>query len=122
MQPDERTDGWGVCHELAVAIHRATADWPPGEMYGLAAQARRAAVSAALNASDDPPIADPVHRYRQAGRALRSLHFLGYILILAYELGYLTAESRQALDRLRRRAEALIRSVTPAGMAPRLLQ
>ncbi len=64
MDPVDRSDGWGVCHELAVVVHRVTVEWPPAEMYGLAAQARRAAFAAAIHLVDDPSAADPPARRR----------------------------------------------------------
>lgn len=110
MQPEERSDAWGLCHELAVAVHRATRQWPAAEMYGLAGQARRAAVVAAMNVADDPPITNPIRHRRRTGRALEALHFLGYILALAHELAYLPLETWHEVDRIRRRAEALVRA------------
>jgi four helix bundle protein len=110
MHPEERSDLWGVCHELAVAVHRVTREWPAAEMYGLAGQARRAAVAAAINVADDPPLADAVRR-RRISRVRGALHFLGYVLVLAHELGYFPHDDWQVVDRLRRRAVAL----TPAA-------
>lgn len=111
MEPAERSDVWGVCHELAVEVYRVTAAWPPAEMYGLARQARRAAVAAALNAADDPPVTDPMRRRRRSRRAARALRYLGYVLMLACELGYLSGDARGRLDRLRRRSEELLSAI-----------
>jgi hypothetical protein len=46
----ERFKAWQQCHELAVAVYKATKSWPRSEMFGLSSQARRAAHSAAANA------------------------------------------------------------------------
>ena len=47
--PYRRFVAWQRCHELALAIYRATEHFPSAERFGLAAQARRAAFSAAAN-------------------------------------------------------------------------
>jgi four helix bundle protein len=123
MQPDERLDAWGVCHELAVAVHRATGAWPPAELQGLAAQARRAAFNAALYVADDPPVHDVERRRLRLGQALASLAQVGYALLLAHELGFLGVDEWQSLDRLRHRAEELTGALgSLAGAPPRLLR
>ena len=118
MRPDERLDAWGVCHELAVMVYRVTGAWPPAELYGLAAQARRAAFSATLYVVDDPPIQDVERRRYRLDRVLASLAHVGYALVLARELGYLPSEQWEALDRLRHRAEELIRALYARGHTP----
>lgn len=123
MRPDERSDAWGVCHELAVAVYRATGEWPPAEIYGLSAQARRKAVTAVVHVADDAVLGDPVDRHQRLRRALRALHFLGYILALAHELGYTSTDIWRSLERLRHRAEELIRGLlVPGNTPPRLLR
>ena len=123
MQPDDRLDAWGVCHELVVAVYRATGAWPLAELQGLAAQARRAAFNAALYVADDPPLYDLERRRLRLGQALASLVQVGYALLLAHELGVVGVDDWQSLDRLRHRAEELIRAlVSLAGAPPRLLR
>ena len=43
---------WQQAMDLAVAVYQATRDWPRDELYGLTAQARRAAVSVAANIAE----------------------------------------------------------------------
>src|SRR5256885_12471714 len=47
--PYEELHAWRECHELALAVYRATKDFPTEEQYGLTSQTRRAAFSAAVN-------------------------------------------------------------------------
>ncbi len=43
---------WNQAMDLAVAVYHLSRDWPRDELYGLTAQARRAAVSVAANISE----------------------------------------------------------------------
>jgi four helix bundle protein len=45
----EKLHAWKLCHEFALAVYRATEQWPRSERYGLTAQIRRAALSAPTN-------------------------------------------------------------------------
>ncbi|MGH7674226.1 MAG: four helix bundle protein [Gemmatimonadales bacterium] len=45
----EQLLAWKECHALALMVYRATEKFPSHERYGLTAQARRAAFSAAAN-------------------------------------------------------------------------
>ena len=110
MQPDERLDAWGACHELAVLVYRVTAGWPAAEVYGLASQARRAAFLAALYSADDPPVPDVERRRFRIERAVVALDQLRYALLLAHELGYLSVDERETVGRLAHRAEELVRA------------
>src|SRR5437879_12445333 len=47
--PYEKLHAWRECHELALAVYRATKCFPSEEQYGLTSQTRRAAFSAAVN-------------------------------------------------------------------------
>src|ERR1041385_2832973 len=49
MMPYERIKAWEKCHELLLALYQVSKQWPREETYGLIAQARRAAFSAAAN-------------------------------------------------------------------------
>jgi four helix bundle protein len=40
MKPYERLDAWNACHEVVLAIYRATKAFPKDEQYGLASQLR----------------------------------------------------------------------------------
>ncbi|PYO62354.1 MAG: hypothetical protein DMD70_05625 [Gemmatimonadetes bacterium] len=52
MMPYERFTAWKACHELALAVYRATRSFPKEELFGLTSQMRRAAFSAAANIAE----------------------------------------------------------------------
>lgn len=100
---------------LANKLYRTTKNWPKDEAFGLTNQARRAAVSIALN------IAEGSSRSKKDFR-----HFLGLsrgscyecvaILTIANEQNYLNKEEflnlYQELDLLTKKVNALRRAVT----------
>ena len=123
MQPDDRLDAWGLCHELAVRIYRVTAAWPANEVYGLAAQARRAMFAAVVYAANDPPVPDLTRRRYRIELALACIGRLRYALLLAHELGYMPTEDWEAVSRLAARAEESVRGeLARLATSPRLLR
>ena len=48
----ERFEAWRAARLLVAEVYRATAAWPASERFGLTAQARRAAVSVAVNIAE----------------------------------------------------------------------
>jgi four helix bundle protein len=83
---------WHKAHALTLAVYRATSDFPSGERFGLVAQIRRAAVSVPAN------IAESCGRRSQRDEAhLLQVAFgsaceLEAELLLARDLGYLSAD------------------------------
>ena len=49
MRHYERLLAWQECHKLTLGVYEATQGFPKHELYGLTSQARRAALSAAVN-------------------------------------------------------------------------
>ena len=88
---------WDQAHQLTLSIYKATATFPPGELYGLTNQVRRAAASIPTN------IAEGCGRETQADLAHFLYYAMGsaseveYQLLLAHDLGYLTDETFQSL-------------------------
>ena len=80
----KRVKAWQACHDLALAIYRASRTWPDTERFGLISQGRRAAFSAAANIAE--------------GAAKGSE--LSYILLLVRELGFSKDEIHGELDAL----------------------
>jgi four helix bundle protein len=102
-------------HQLVLAIYRETRNFPRDEWFGLRAQMRRASVSVASNLVEG-----------SARRRLREyVHFVNvsrgsaaevaYLISLASELGFLSAEAREELqpncDRLVPQLESLVREL-----------
>src|SRR5438874_2278082 len=104
MLPYERFQAWQICHELTLAIYRTTRNWPQSELYGLTAQARRAAFSAAANIAEGSAKRGAREFRRYLDISLGSLSELSYIFTLAKDLGLLHQEDFANLDPLRDRA------------------
>jgi four helix bundle protein len=106
MATHEKLRAWQLCHQLALAVYAATDQWPSEERYGLTAQARRAAHSAAANIAEGWA----KHGRRELCRYLSisrgSLAELGYTLRLAFDRGLLAEPLWHDLHNLRNAAEA----------------
>jgi four helix bundle protein len=104
MLPYEKLAAWQVSYELALAVYRATADFPKHELYGVTSQARRAAFSVAANIAEGSAKRGAREYRRFLDVAIGSLAELAFILRLARDLEYLSNDSWNRLDELRRRA------------------
>jgi four helix bundle protein len=100
----ERIKAWERCHELCVAVYRATSSWPRDERFGLSSQARRAAHSAAANIAEGSAKRGSKEFRRYLDISLGSLSELSYTLLLAKDLRILTQEEWGRLDELHRKA------------------
>jgi four helix bundle protein len=100
MRPYERFIAWRRCHELALAVYAASAGWPAAERFGLTAQLRRAAFSAAANIAEGSAKRGTREFRRFLDISLGSLAEITYGLRLARDLRYLTPEAWTALDEL----------------------
>lgn len=97
----EQLKAWTACHDLALKIYRATSTWPRYELYGLTAQARRAAYSAPANIAEGVAKRGAKEFRRVLDCSLGSLAELSYALLLARELGYLRRDQWGELEALR---------------------
>jgi len=98
---------WVACHELVLAVYRETRRWPGAEQYGLTAQARRSAYSAAANIAEGAAKRGTREFRRFLDISLGSLSELSYILQLARDLGYLKPEEWGEVEALRDHAGRL---------------
>src|SRR6266550_5673814 len=105
--PYERLHAWRECHELALAIYRATKSFPPEERYGLTSQVRRAAFSAAVNIVEGSSRRGRIEFRRFLDISLGSLSEVGYILRFARELELLSSSGWAELDGQQQRAHYL---------------
>ena len=103
----EKLKSWAACHELTLAVYRATGHWPTEEKYGLTSQARRAAFSAAANIAEGSAKRGSREFRRFLDISLGSLSELSYILLLARDLGYLKAENWGEVEAIRDHAGRL---------------
>jgi four helix bundle protein len=104
MDSYRRLDAWRRCHELALAVYRTTAGFPATERYGLTAQARRAAFSAAANIAEGSVRRGSREFRRFLEISLGSLAELSYVLDLASDLELLDADRLRAVRELHTRA------------------
>jgi four helix bundle protein len=82
---------WQKAHALAVAIYKATIEFPTNEQFGLTNQIRRAAVSVTSNIAEGfgrRSKADRTHFYDMARASLAETQSQ---LLLARDVGYLAA-------------------------------
>ena len=107
MPGHEKLRACRLCHNLALAVYRATERWPPEERYGLTSQMRRAVVSAPTNIAEGSAKRGTKECRRYVDIALGSLAETAYLLRLARDPGILTAAEWQRLDELRCQAGGL---------------
>ena len=106
-KPHERLQAWHACHALVLATYRATEAWPKREIYGLTAQTRRAAFSAAVNIAEGAAKKGVREFRRYLDISVGSLAELSYELFLARELEYLSPTEYGELEALRDHAGRL---------------
>jgi four helix bundle protein len=107
MRAYERLEAWRRCHELALAVYRATEGFPKSELYGLTSQSRRAAVSAATNIAEGSAKRGPSEFARFLDIAVGSLNELAYLLHLERDLGMLDQPGYVRLESVRAAAGAV---------------
>src|SRR5207245_434831 len=101
MMPYERLTAWQSAHELALAIYRATDDFPAPERYGLTAQLRRAGFSVAANIAEGAAKRGNGEFRRFLDIAIGSLSEVSYAIVLAKDLGILDVKEAEQLEHLR---------------------
>jgi four helix bundle protein len=113
MQDFRRLKVWAAGHTLTLDIYKVTQGFPKAEVYGLTSQLRRASVSVPTN------IAEGSARLSDAGTryfleiALGSATEVEYLLLLAGDLGLITAATQsdftERTEALRKMLNAFIR-------------
>ena len=90
---------WRKAKALAVRVYGETEGFPKSEVYGLAGQLRRAAVSVASNIAEGQGRLTRGEFQRFLGVARGSLLEIDTQLSIALDLGYLRTEAFELLDR-----------------------
>ena len=103
----QRFKAWQRCHELCVAVYRASNSWPTEERFGLRSQARRAAHSAAANIAEGCAKKGPAEFRRYLNITLGTLSELSYTLLLSKELGIMSEDEWGRLDQLHQKAGSM---------------
>ena len=80
MMPYERLKAWQACHALFLDVYRVPQSFPRSELYGLSAQMRRAAFSAAANLAEGSAKRWPREFRRYIDITLGSLAELSYAI------------------------------------------
>jgi len=114
-QPAQRFEEllvWQKSHQLVLRVYRLTKEFPKQEIYGLAAQMRRAAVSVPANIAEGFKRRGRSDKARMMNVAQGSLEELRYYFILARDLDYSTTEAeRESADEVARMLEAYTRTL-----------
>lgn len=99
---------WQEGMAIVREVYRFTQSWPKEEIYGLTAQARRAAVSIPANLAEGLGRGTPGEISRFAQTALGSTYELDTLLQIATELGYLAQVDTDLLPGFSRKLIKLI--------------
>jgi len=83
---------WQKAHAFVLAVYEATQSFPKSEIFGLASQFRRAAVSIPVNIAEGFRKHSALDKKRFYNIAEGSLEECRYYLILSYDLGYVDRE------------------------------
>ena len=117
MRDHTKLRAFQLADDLALAVYKATASFPKHELFGLAQQLRRAAVSCASNIVEGCARHTEGDYLRFLDMAYGSACETQYQLSLAKRLGYLKPQESDALnDSCRQTAKVLnglIRSLRP---------
>src|SRR5437870_8784656 len=105
--PYEKLHAWRECHELALAVYRATKCFPSEEQYGLTSQLRRAAFSAAVNIVEGSARRSRKEFRRFLDISLSSLSEVGYALRFTREAEILSVSDWTDLNDRQCRARFL---------------
>jgi four helix bundle protein len=108
MRPYQRFAAGREAHQLALLVYRFTAGWPNREIYGLTAQARRAAASIGANLCEGAARRGAREFRRFLDLSLGSHAELEYHLALASDLGYVGSTELAELDAAVRRTGAVL--------------
>jgi len=98
MQGHKELIVWQKAMQLVVAVYKLTKSFPKTEIYGLASQIQRAAVSIPSNIAEGHGLKQTQAYARHLAIANGSLAELETQLEIANLLGYLSPESRQVID------------------------
>jgi four helix bundle protein len=108
MGPHDRLKCFHASYRLAIAVFKSTDNWPKREMFGLSAQARRAATSIPLNIAEGSAKRGRRELVRYLDIALGSLAEVEIILRMARDLEFIPGDEVDSLENLRKEAAKLV--------------
>ncbi len=107
---------WRNAHAFVLAVYRFTSTFPKSEIYGLAQQMRRAAVSIPANIAEGFTRRGKTDKARFMNIAESSLEESRYYLILSQDLGYGQTDALMtALENVSRPLNAYARAILASG-------
>jgi len=110
---------WQKAHALTLALYKVTRDFPRDERYGLIAQVRRAASSVPANLAEGCGRRTAADFRRFVQIAIGSASELEYHLVLAADLGFLTADQHADLDGCTTEVKRMLTGLSKKLMADR---
>jgi four helix bundle protein len=105
---------WKLADDLAVQVYEVTRDFPSYELYGLASQLRRAAVSVPANIAEGAARKNQREFLQFLYIAKSSLAEVDYYLHLALRLGYLGADLYEKMDAAKEEVARVLRGLMKA--------
>jgi four helix bundle protein len=101
---------WQKAHALTLDVYRRSAGFPDHERFGLVAQLRRSCASISANLAEGCARAGDAEFARFVNIALSSASETDYHLLLARDLGYLTAVDYELLQSQVREVKRMLTS------------
>jgi four helix bundle protein len=97
VYPFEKLRVWESARELVAKVYGLTRRYPRSEIYGLASQTNRAAISVAANLAEGSARTSRKDQAHFSQIAYGSLMEVACLLILAVDLQFLTCEAESSL-------------------------
>ena len=108
MRDHKKLRAFELADEVVILVYELTRDFPKEEIYGLTAQARRAAVSVSSNIVEGCARESQIEYFRFLEIAYGSLRELDYQISLAVKLGYTNPQiSEPCLSKIRETLKVL---------------
>jgi len=106
---------WEKSHQLALAVYKATKEFPKEELYGLTSQIRRASMSIPTNIAEGCGRNTDAEFARFLQIAMGSASETEYQLLLSHDLGFINKEQYDKLNldvtEIKRMIDSLLKTV-----------
>ena len=118
MKDFRRLTVWERAHALTLGVYKVTATFPREELFGITSQMRRSSSSIAANIAEGCGRTGNGEFHRFLNAAAGSSVELEYFLLLSKDLGFITSEAYERLERdvleVQRMLASLVRKVDAA--------
>ena len=94
MQNFQDLQVWKKAHQVVLTVYSLSKEFPPMENYGLVTQLRRTSISVTARVAEGSGRSSNLEFAADLKRSRAAANELEYLLILAHDLGYLSAEAR----------------------------